>query len=156
MKKKNSMSWVCLLGAVAGLASCGLDMPKEEKTSYETITIAKTDIDVPVKFSAKMKGQTDVTITPQVSGQLTRICVVEGQQVKKGQTLFLIDSRNAQLNLEAAQANLQAALASENSAKLEFESSKNLYEKKIVSKYMCGPRSPAGPAPPGRGPRWWR
>ena len=24
-------------------------MPKEEKTSYETITIAKTDIDVPVK-----------------------------------------------------------------------------------------------------------
>jgi membrane fusion protein (multidrug efflux system) len=136
MKKKNSMSWVCLLGAVAGLASCGLDMPKEEKTSYETITIAKTDIDVPVKFSAKMKGQTDVTITPQVSGQLTRICVVEGQQVKKGQTLFLIDSRNAQLNLEAAQANLQAALASENSAKLEFESSKNLYEKKIVSKYM--------------------
>ena len=136
MKKKNSMSWVCLLGAVAGLASCGLDMPKEEKTSYETITIAKTDIDVPVKFSAKMKGQTDVTITPQVSGQLTRICVVEGQQVKKGQTLFLIDSRNAQLNLEAAQANLQAAVASENSAKLEYESNKNLFAKKIVSQYM--------------------
>jgi membrane fusion protein (multidrug efflux system) len=65
-----------------------------------------------------------------------KICVTEGQQVKKGQTLFIIDSRNAQLELEAAQANLQAALAQENSAKLEYESNKNLFEKKIVSSYM--------------------
>ena len=65
-----------------------------------------------------------------------KICVAEGQQVKKGQTLFIIDSRNAQLELEAAQANLQAALAQENSAKLEYESNKNLFEKKIVSSYM--------------------
>ena len=91
---------------------------------------------MPLKFSAKLKGQDDVTITPQVSGQLMKICVSEGQQVKKGQTLFVIDSRNAQLDLEAAQANLQAALAQENSAKLEYESNKNLYEKKIVSRYM--------------------
>ena len=56
--------------------------------------------------------------------------------MKKGQTLFVIDSRNAQLDLEAAQANLQAALAQENSAKLEFESNKNLFEKNIVSRYM--------------------
>ena len=83
-----------------------------------------------------MKGQNDVTVTPQVSGQLMKICVTEGQQVKKGQTLFIIDSRNAQLELEAAQANLQAALAQENSAKLEYESNKNLFEKKIVSSYM--------------------
>jgi len=48
----------------------------------------------------------------------------------------VIDSRNAQLELEAAQANLQAALAQENSAKLEFESNKNLFDKKIVSSYM--------------------
>ena len=129
--------WALVVGtAVSGLTACGIDMPKEEKTSYETMTVKKQDIEVPIKFSAKMKGQTDVTITPQVSGQLMKICVTEGQQVKKGQTLFVIDSRNAQLNLEAAQANLQAALAQENSAKLEYESNKNLFEKKIVSQYM--------------------
>ncbi len=82
------------------------------------------------------KGQNDVTITPQVSGQLMKIAVSEGQLVKKGQTLFSIDSRNAQLDLEAAQANLQAALAQENSAKLEYESNKNLFNEKIVSSYM--------------------
>ena len=132
-----SMKWVLGLGTVAcGLTSCGLDMPKEVQTSFETMTVKKSDIELPYKFSARMKGQNDVTITPQVSGQLMKICVAEGQQVKKGQTLFVIDSRNAQLDLEAAQANLQAALAQENSAKLEYESNKNLFDKKIVSSYM--------------------
>ena len=125
-----------MLGIVAGLVSCGIDMPKETQSSFETMTIQKSDIELPYKFSARMKGQNDVTITPQVSGQLTKICVTEGQQVKKGQVLFIIDQRNAQLELEAAQANLQAALAQENSAKLEYESNKNLFDKKIVSSYM--------------------
>ena len=133
---KNLKLLVCSIGITTGLLSCGVDMPKETQTSYETMTVKKSDIELPYKFSAKMKGQNDVTVTPQVSGQLMKICVTEGQQVKKGQTLFIIDSRNAQLELEAAQANLQAALAQENSAKLEYESNKNLFEKKIVSSYM--------------------
>ena len=134
--KMKSIKWTMMLGIVAGLVSCGVDMPKETQSSFETMTVKKSDIELPYKFSARMKGQNDVTVTPQVSGQLMKICVAEGQQVKKGQTLFIIDSRNAQLELEAAKANLQAALAQENSAKLEYESNKNLFEKKIVSSYM--------------------
>lgn len=133
-----------MIGTVAiALTACGLDMPKETKTSYETMTVKKQDLTVPVKFSAKLKGQSDVTITPQVSGQLLQIRVSEGQQVRRGQVLFVIDSRNAQHEVQAAQANLQAARANllaaqaqENSAKLEYESNKNLFEKKIVSSYM--------------------
>ena len=137
MNQKKTLIWAVMVGtAVFGLTACGIDMPKETKTSFETMTVEKKDITIPMKFSAKLKGQSDVTITPQVSGQLMKIAVNEGQQVKKGQTLFVIDSRNAQLELEAAQANLQAALAQENSAKLEYESNKNLFEKKIVSRYM--------------------
>lgn len=136
MYLKHFTKWSCALSVVLGLVSCGLDMPQETKTSFETITVKKQDVTIPVKFSAKLKGRTDVTIVPQVSGQLTQIAVTEGQQVTKGQVLFVIDSRNAQLELEAAEANLQAALAQENSAKLEYESNKNLFEKKIVSNYM--------------------
>ena len=136
MKRKFYSKWTVMICMTANLVSCGLDMPKETNSSFETMTVKKSDIEIPYKFSARMKGQNDVTIMPQVSGQLMKICVTEGQQVKKGQTLFTIDSRNAQLELEAAQANLQAALAQENSAKLEYESNKNLFEKKIVSSYM--------------------
>lgn len=137
MKKRNLMTWaVALTTVTVGLTSCGVDEPKPTDSSFETMVVKKSDIELPYKFSARMKGQNDVTVTPQVSGQLMKICVTEGQMVKKGQTLFIIDSRNAQLELEAAQANLQAALAQENSAKLEYESNKNLFDKKIVSSYM--------------------
>ena len=134
--KMKSVKCTLTLGVLIGLVACDVDMPKETKSSFETMKVETSDIEVPYKFSARMKGQNDVTVTPQVSGQLMKICVTEGEQVKKGQTLFVIDSRNAQLELEAAQANLQAAMAQENSAKLEFESNKNLFDKKIVSSYM--------------------
>ena len=95
--KKSVITWaVGMTAVITGLTSCGVDMPKETKSSFETMTVKKSDIELPYKFSAKMKGQNDVTVTPQVSGQLMKICVTEGQQVKKGQTLFIIDSRNAQ------------------------------------------------------------
>ncbi|MBP5338832.1 MAG: efflux RND transporter periplasmic adaptor subunit [Prevotella sp.] len=137
MRKKNALTWAAVIGiVVCGMTACDIDMPKEVKTSFETMTVEKQDVTVPLKFSAKLKGQSDVTITPQVSGQLVKIAVSEGQQVKKGQVLFVIDQRNAQLELEAAEANLQAALAQENSAKLEYESNKNLFDKNIVSSYM--------------------
>ena len=143
MKRKKSIRLVCLFSMMVGLASCSIDMPKETLSSFETMTVDTSEVVLPVKFSAKMKGQADVTISPQVSGQLMKICVTEGEQVSRGQTLFVIDSRNAQheveaaqANLQAAQANLQAAQAQANSAKLEYESNKNLFDKKIVSSYM--------------------
>ena len=143
MKTKTDIKWLTVMVAiVVGFNACKIDKPEEVQTSFETIVVKKSSIELPYKFSAKMKGQNDVTITPQVSGQLVRICVTEGQQVSRGQTLFVIDSRNAQAdlqsaqaNLQAAQANLQAAQAQANSAKLEYDSNKNLYDKQIVSNY---------------------
>ena len=96
MKKSKTIRLACALSLIFGLVSCGIDMPKEIPSSFETMTVDTSDIVLPVKFSAKMKGQADVTISPQVSGQLMKICVTEGQQVNRGQTLFIIDSRNAQ------------------------------------------------------------
>lgn len=143
MRMTYQFKWAAAIALALGMSACGVDMPVETQSSFETMTIKKQDIEVPIKFSAKMKGQADVTITPQVSGQLMKICVTEGQQVSRGTVLFVIDQRNAQhevqaaqANLQAAQANLQAAIAAQNSARLEYESNKNLFDKKIVSSYM--------------------
>ena len=132
---KNVIKSTLVLAAVV-LTACGVDVPQEVQTSYQTMTISKSNISVPLKYSATLKGTSDVTITPQVSGQLMEVCITEGQQVKKGDVLFRIDSRNAELELESAEANLLSALASESSARLEYESNKNLYAKGIVSKYL--------------------
>ena len=127
--------WI-LLAVAMGVTACGSGVPNVVPTSYPTMTISKSNIKVPLKYSATLKGTADVTITPQISGQLMEVCITEGQQVKKGQVLFRIDSRDAQLELESAEANLLAAQAQESSAKLEFESNTNLYNKGIVSKYV--------------------
>ena len=126
--------YITLLLAPLMLTACGVDVPQETQSSFETMTVKKSDIELPYKFSAKMKGSNDVTITPQASGQLMKICVTEGQQVKKGQTLFIIDEAYSDFLLWDVQK--FGDKAQENSAKLEYESNKNLYDKKIVSSYM--------------------
>lgn len=135
----NILKSIKLMGLFAlafSVVSCKVDAPKQTQTSFETMVVKKSNIVVPVKYSARLSGKADVKITPQTDGQLIKICVEEGQRVRLGQVLFMIDSRQSKLNLEEAQANLQAAIAQENSAKLEYESNKNLFEKKIVSSYM--------------------
>ena len=125
-----------IYAAAVLLTACGGKAPQITPTSYKTLTISKSDITVPLKYSATLKGTSDVTIKPQISGQLMEVCITEGQQVKKGQVLFRIDNRDAQLELESAEANLLAAQASESTAKLEFESNTNLFSKGIVSRYV--------------------
>ena len=44
--------WAMVIGmAVSVLMSCKLDMPKETESSYETMTVDTTDIEVPIKYS---------------------------------------------------------------------------------------------------------
>ena len=121
--------------AVFGIVSCK-QAPEEKHTSFETLTLAPVDIEIPYDFSATITGRSDVSIMPQTSGQLMTVCVAPGQKVKKGDKLFVIDNRKAGQILTAARADLAAAEAQCSSALLEYESNKNLYEKKIVSEYM--------------------
>ena len=121
--------------AVFGIVSCK-QAPEEKHTSFETLTLAPVDIEIPYDFSATITGRSDVSIMPQTSGQLMTVCVAPGQKVKKGDKLFVIDNRKASQILTAARADLAAAEAQCSSALLEYESNKNLYEKKIVSEYM--------------------
>ena len=77
--KMKTINWAMMLGTAFVLAACGGDKPQLEEASFETMTVKKQDLTIPVKFSARLKGKTDVTVSPQVSGQLTQICVKEGQ-----------------------------------------------------------------------------
>ena len=41
MEKKKSIKLACLLGMAMGLTACGLDIPKEVPSSYETMTVER-------------------------------------------------------------------------------------------------------------------
>ena len=38
------------------------EQPKIVETSFETIVVKKQDLTIPVKFSSRLKGKTDVTV----------------------------------------------------------------------------------------------
>ena len=53
MKTKKVMTWAVAIATVTvGVSSCGLDIPKEVPSSYETMTVKKSDIELTIKFSA--------------------------------------------------------------------------------------------------------
>ena len=118
---------------LAGACKKNVEVPK---VSYETMTVKKCDRTIKMSFSAKMVGLQDVSILPQVSGTITEIAVTEGQLVKKGQKLFVIDRTPFALDVKTAEANTAAAQAQLATAKLNYESNKDLYNKKIVSRYV--------------------
>ena len=123
-----------LFGIVA-LSSC--QEKKQEKIAkvYETMTVELSDIMLEAEYPATMTGQEIVEIRPQVSGLITKILTTEGQKVKKGQALFVIDQVPYQAALNTAEASLKAAQAAEATAKLNFDSKNRLFAQQVVSEY---------------------
>ena len=121
--------------SVCVLSGC-VKMPEEQHTSYETITLSRENVTAPVSWSAAIRGTGDVSIVSRCTGTLNAIKVKDGQRVRKGDVLFLIDSRSAQNALVHAQADLQTAIANRENAQLEEESNKELAQQGIISDYL--------------------
>ena len=107
----------------------------EETSSYKTLTVKQQDRTLLQEYSARLDGQQVVEIRPQVSGLITRICIDEGQRVRRGQVLFIIDQIPYQAALSEAIANVQSAEANLATARLNYESTQVLREKDVVQDY---------------------
>ena len=59
--------------------------------SYETMKVTVSDQELNTAYSATIRGRQDIDIYPQVSGTIQELCVAEGEKVRTGQTLFIID-----------------------------------------------------------------
>ena len=84
-------------------------------------------------YPASVEGRQSVKIIPRVEGYLREIKVKEGQHVKKGQVLFVIDQANYQSEVKAAAANAEVAKANLTKEQLSYDGSKELHAHKVVS-----------------------
>jgi multidrug efflux system membrane fusion protein len=75
-----------------------------------------------------------VTVTPQVAGRITERHFEDGENLKKGQLLFVIDPRPFKAQLDSAQANLAQANASLELAKIQFARDEELVGTRAISK----------------------
>ena len=115
--------------------SCKETPTVQEVGTYDYLEITTADAEVVSRFSASIRGRQDINIMPQVSGTISEVMVTEGQKVEKGQTLFIIDQVPYEAALKTAEANVKAARASVATAKLTFDSKKELYAKSVISEY---------------------
>ena len=119
------------------LTSCkeGAKTAPKGETFYETLEITLGDRTLSTGYSAAISGVQTVEIRPQVSGMITDILIEEGESVRKGQVLFIIDQTPYKAAYEIAVANVKSAEASLSTAKLIYESNKKLYEQDVVSEF---------------------
>lgn len=138
MKIFRSREWAAVAVAVAGIAMTGCgDGKKSEKQPpvYPVMTVEAADRMLHTHYAASLTGCQTVEVRPQIEGMLTRICIREGDEVHRGQTLFEIDPAQFRAAYEIAEANVHSAEASVSTAQLVYESNKELYDEKVISEF---------------------
>lgn len=149
MKKSKKRTYYIIAGVVLVLLVVGAvvkrnnkDLPKVATEKSELRTIVET-----VTANGKIQPETDVKISPYISGEIVELLVKEGDLVTQGQLLVKIDpeiykstleQNEAQLNGQRAnlansramKAQVEARLAN---AEANFNRQKKLWEQKVIS-----------------------
>ena len=100
--------------------------PEPEQNQFITADVSRGDIENSVLATGVLEATKMVSVGSQVSGQVKKMYVVLGDQVKQGQLIAQIDSIRQENELKTAEANIknqQAQLATRqaNLAKVEAE-----------------------------------
>jgi membrane fusion protein, multidrug efflux system len=75
-----------------------------------------------------------VTVTPQVSGRIVERHFQDGENLKKGQLLFVVDPRPYKAQVDSAQASLAQAKAALDLAKIQFARDEEVIGERAISK----------------------
>ena len=136
MKKIGKKGWIAI-GVVAviiifALVKC-TGGKKEEKISFDTAKVQKTNIQTSITATGTIEPVTSVTVGTQVSGIVSHLYVDYNSVVKKGQVIAELDRTNLMSELNTAKANLSSAQSSLNYQLSNYNRYKELHDKGLVS-----------------------
>lgn len=138
---------VAVIATLLGLKKAGI-IGKEEGTKVSVETVSRRNITEVVTASGKVYPEVEVKISPDVSGEIVELTVMEGDSVKKGQLLARVyadilatqrDQAAAVVNQQQAQvgnatASQEAFKARMNQAERQYDRQKKLFEEKVISR----------------------
>jgi HlyD family secretion protein len=143
MSKKLIIILVCIgivIAAVVGYSLFKASSLAKAGKQVEVLDIAKIDVIETVSATGKIKPEIEVSISPEVSGEIIELTIKEGQSVEKGQLLarinpdLLISSvSRSQAGLSNSRAGYEQAKASLAEAKANYQRSAKLFEKGVIS-----------------------
>jgi membrane fusion protein, multidrug efflux system len=130
-----------LAGVMAlALAACSEGGAQDEAAKGVPAALPVTAIEaalrqVPVSFEAvgRTEGSRDIQVRARVAGILERQLYTEGDPVKQGAPLFLIERAPFEIDLQQARASLEQELARNKLAQREYERAKDLVASRFVS-----------------------
>lgn len=93
------------------------------------------------EFNGRIDAVESVQLRSRVSGYIERIAFAEGQEVKKGQLLFVIDQRPYRASLASAQAQLERARAAAGLAQTQDQRARQLVAENAVSREEADTRA---------------
>ncbi len=133
-------SKILLFAALAAmLVSCGgkksSGKPNFGDNEYAVRTIGAQSAELQTTYPATIRGMQDVEIRPKVSGFITNLCVKEGQAVKAGQLLFVIDNVTYAAAVRQAKAAVNSAKAQLNTARLTYNNNEKLFKNNVIGSY---------------------
>jgi membrane fusion protein, multidrug efflux system len=133
-------AFAAIASMALGVTSCGrssarADAPTELPPPLVTVVSAKAQ-DVPRYLDeiGRNVAFESVSIMPQVTGRVTERHFQDGENLKKGQLLFVIDPSPYKAQLDAAKASLNQARAALELAKIQFERDQELVGTRAISK----------------------
>ena len=135
MKKVNKKVWYAIGVLVVILIAWSMlrGGKKEEKVSFETVKVEKSNIHTSITATGTIEPVTSVTVGTQVSGIVSKLYVDYNSVVKKGQVIAELDRTNLISELNTAKANLASSESSMAYEKANYSRYKTLYDKGLVS-----------------------
>src|SRR5688572_28042700 len=103
---------VATLALVTTLAGCSRDTaaskepPRRPPTPVAVATVEEKEMPLQLQAIGAVEANATVSVRAQVGGELLKVHIKEGQEVKKGDLLFTIDPRPYEAALAQAQATL--------------------------------------------------
>ena len=135
MIRKLAFTLLCISGIMLSACKEGTKTAPKEDSYYETFEVILGDRTLSTGYSAAISGVQTVEIRPQVSGMITQILIEEGESVRKGQVLFVIDQTPYKAAYEIAVANVKSAEAALSTAELIYQSNQDLFRQDVVSEF---------------------
>jgi len=131
----NLLLAVAVLGAGCNRGTAQAGSPATLPPPLVTVTTTRSQ-DVPRYLDeiGRNSAFESVSIMPQVAGRITERHFQDGDNLTKGQLLFVIDPRPFKAQLDAAQASLQQANAAFDLAKIQFDRDQELVGTRAISK----------------------
>lgn len=127
---------IVLLVVIGLLVWLLLRRPVEESGLLPEVRVVLVDtarVDVFQEYDGQIRASQSVEVTARVEGVLEKMLFREGSYVNKGQTLFVIDPRMYQAQVDRAMAQLDRAKALKNKAHRDLNRIQPLYSQKAAS-----------------------